>query len=490
MLPEVTVTAEGDAYWTPISESTEEWESLSLDEKLERYDDWYSNPNNTTNVAGTDEFNSTREDLINDHYDAVENKQNARVEGGITYDGSGGTGKTPGGVAADQTEADRVEMNLGDKIDLALSVGGMTPVYGVLADGFNVAQNLVQVGYNLVTMDWDEAVHDFKNAAWALAGMIPIFGGGFTSLKYGKTLGKMAKSDDAYRASDDFMEFMTKASDQEIMAAKFLTGTEKNQIMHARYNFILSQSAAAGDVVRGRRYYNGAVHFGVMKSSDEIYETIHGSGGLIEGIKVYGESVDLANRGFNAMTDLKPEMIKQVGYTGQRAIYEVTYPSGHTQRFWRSSGWGGKSVRVPDGKGGFKQVSSEGYFGTLPGHLDYNLSGAELHKHVKKLGYVNDASRPPIFNNLDKFGNPVFKNAAEEYASQIGFYSSTNGWFVKHGDWQGYGSQQFQNTGAKLKEMFDAGELKVVKDPNAFLPAKTGTTTTGKYDMQTTQRID
>jgi hypothetical protein len=464
MLPEITVTGDDVAYWTPISESNEEWEALSLDEKLERYDQWYSNPNNTPNVPGTDEFNSTREDLINDHYKTIELKkeQSAGDLSAVTYDGSGGTGTTPGAVAANQTETERREANLGDNVDLTLSLAGMAPVWGVFADGANVVQNLAQVGYNLVTMDWDEAVHDLKNTAWALAGMIPIFGGAFTSLRFGKVLGKTVKGDSLrnFKNADEMQHFINTASDKAISLDPRLTQAEKVEIFNARYNMSISAAAAKGGNVRGVDYYTNAVHYGVLKTSDDVTETIYGSGGIIAGQRAYGESVDLANRGFNAMTDLSVDNVRQIGYQNGRAIFEVTYPSGHTQRFWRSTGGGGKTVRVPDGKGGFKEVTSEGFFGTLPGHVDYNLSPAEITKHLKKQGYVNDANRAA--SDPERFAN-----AAEEYKHYERFYQDSKSWFVKGNDWQGYGSQQFQTTGAKLKEMFDNGELKVVKELDA-----------------------
>lgn len=462
MLPEITVTGDGDVYWTPLSENEEEWEALSLDEKLERYDDWYSNPNNTPNVPGTDEFNSTREDLINDHLDGVENKKNPSIEGGVTYDGSGGTGATPGAVAANQTEAERREANLGDDVDLTLSLAGMVEPWGAVADAANVLQNLVQVGYNLVTMDWDEAVHDLKNTAWAITGIIPALGGAFTSFKFGKVLGKTVKGDSLrnFKNADEMQHFINNASDKAISLDPRLTQAEKVEIFNARYNMSISAAAARGENVRGVDYYTNAVHYGVLKTSDDITETIYGSGGILAGQRAYGESVDLANRGFNAMTDLNVDNVKQIGYQNGRAVYEVTYPSGHTQRFWRSTGGGGKTVRVSDGKGGFKEVASEGFFGTLPGHIDYDLSPAEITKHLKKQGYVNDASQAA--RNPERFAN-----AAEEYRNWERFYGENKSWFVKGDDWQGYGSQQFQTTGAKLKEMFDNGELKVVKELDA-----------------------
>ena len=155
-----------------------------------------------------------------------------------------------------------------------------------------------------------------------------------------------------------------------------------------------------------------------------------------------GKNLDatLAKTNYKAARDLKPEHVKRVGTQGtykvpedsyllkmgykegdvvERGIYEVTYPDGTTQRFWRSTGTGGKTVKLADGT----DVNSEGFFGTIIGH-------AKVEKGI--VGEIGSKTRT----------------------------EGINGWFVKGENWFGYGSTTFKDTGAVLKDFFDTGLIK------------------------------
>jgi len=294
-------------------------------------------------------------------------------------------------------------MNTGDKVDTVLATAGLTPGWGAVADGANVVQNLVQSGYNVATLDFDEALHDVKNAGWAAAGFIPAGVGQFlTGLKFGKVATQTAKGNKALG------EFINGATEAEIKASKKLTQAEKVEVLNARTDLKISEKAAKGNTINGQEYYKGATHYGTVATRKEQMEIFNQ---VVDGISQTGKTLDnsMTKMGFNAATDLKPGNVKLIGNQSGRGIYEVSYPDGSKQKFWRSTGGGQKYVDLPDGS----KVSSKGYFGTVAGHLDVNIPGKEV-----------------------------------------------PGWFIKGEGWAGYGSKTFTETGEKLRQFFDSGLLK------------------------------
>jgi len=311
-------------------------------------------------------------------------------------------------------------MSLGDKIDLTLSVGGMAPGVGIGADIVNVVQNTGQALYNAVTGDFPEAKKDAKNALWAAGAIVPFgLGQWFTGMKLAKNTAKLTKSGSKVTA-----DFINNATEAEIKSSKLLTNAEKVEIINAKVNAKLAKTAANGGVVNGKKYYKGATHYGKIARKD-----FHGvTKDIFGGVRQTGKVTDdaLAKMNWNAATDLRPDHVKRIGTQGTvtlkdgrkvpRGIYEVSYPDGTKQRFWRSTSGGGKTVKLADGS----VVSSEGFFGTVAGHMD----------------------APP--GVLGKPGSKSFKEGVD-------------GWFVKGDDWMGYGSKTYKETGALLKEFFESG---------------------------------
>ena len=171
------------------------------------------------------------------------------------------------------------------------------------------------------------------------------------------------------------------------------------------------------NIIGGEEYYEGATHYGKIAGKDFNGVT----NDIFEGVRQTGKVTDdaLAKMNFNVATDLKPDHIKKIGNQGNRDIFEVAFPDGTTQKFWRSTGTGGKYVTLADGT----KVSSEGFFGTVAGHMD----------------------APP--GVLGKPGSKSFKEGVD-------------GWFIKGQGWEGYGSKTYKETGAVLKNFFDKGLIK------------------------------
>jgi len=307
-------------------------------------------------------------------------------------------------------------MNTGDKVDLALAAGGLTPVYGAVADAANIIQNTGQAIFNAVTGDFKEAKHDATNAMWAAGAFIPAgIGQWFTGMKLAKATAKTVKS--TKTGTKVTADFLNSATEAEIKASKNLSNTQKAEILNARVNTKLAKEASEGSVVNGIKYYKGATHYGKIAGKD-----FHGvTKDIFTGVRQTGKVTDdaLAKMNWNVATDLKPDHVKKIGNQGGRDIFEVAYPDGTTQKFWRSTGTGGKSVKLADGT----KVGSEGFFGTVAGHMD----------------------APP-----GVLGKPGSKS----------FEEGVDGWFIKGQEWQGYGSKTYKETGAALKEMFDSGLIK------------------------------
>jgi len=317
-------------------------------------------------------------------------------------------------------------MNTGDKVDLALATGGLTPVYGVAADAANVIQNTGQAIFNAVTGDYKEAKHDATNALWAAGAFIPAgIGQWFTGMKLAKATAKTAKS--AKTGTKVTADFLNNASEAEIKASKNLSNTEKAEILNARVNTKIAKEAAEGAVINGEKFYKGATHYGEIAGKD-----FHGvTKDIFAGVRHTGKVTDdaLAKMNWNAATDLKPDNVKRIGTQGivtlkdgrkvPRGIYEVTYPDGSKQKYWRSTSGGDKMVTLADGT----KVTSEGFFGTVAGHMD----------------------APP-----GVLGEPGSRARIE----------GVKNWLVKGGEWQGYGSKTYKETGAVLKNMFDSGLIK------------------------------
>ena len=298
-------------------------------------------------------------------------------------------------------------MNTGDKVDLALATSGLTPVYGAAADAVNVVQNTGQAIFNAVTGDYKEAKHDATNALWAAGAFIPAgIGQWFTGMKLAKATAKTAKS--TKTGAKVTADFLNNATEAEVKASKTLSNTQKAEILNARVNTKIAKEAAEGGVINGKQYYKGATHYGKIDNIEDFNKVTKE---VYAGLAQAGKQTDnaLAKMNFNVAKDLTAESVTKVGNQNGRAIFEVAFPDGSTQRFWRSTGTGGKSVKLADGT----KIGSEGFFGTLPGHMDVDIPGMKV-----------------------------------------------DGWFVKGSNWQGYGSTTYKETGAVLKGMFDKGLIK------------------------------
>jgi|TARA_R110000744_G_scaffold304311_1_gene412842 hypothetical protein len=170
-------------------------------------------------------------------------------------------------------------------------------------------------------------------------------------------------------------------------------------------------SKPKGGVANAKFKYEGATNYTSNGKITDRAEFNKMTGEVLDGLREAGKSTDeaLSKMNWNASTDLNPDHITKLGTQNGRGIFEVAFPDGTTQKFWRSTGTGGKSITLANGT----NVASEGFFGALPGHMDVDVPGMKV-----------------------------------------------DGWFIKGQDWQGYGSKTYTETGAKLKEMFDKGIIK------------------------------
>tara|TARA_R100000781_G_scaffold5640_1_gene6219 strand:+ start:337 stop:1611 length:1275 start_codon:yes stop_codon:yes gene_type:complete len=279
----------------------------------------------------------------------------------------------------------------------------------------------------------DLADKDYSGAALNAVGfVIPFLPGGIVKKGVKKLADKLGLSKEKIKtgvsaADMEKMNFINNASDAQIKASKNLSDADKVEILNLRVDTKMAKEAAEGGTVSGKKFYKGAVHYGKVEA-DDFYNV---TSDVYSGIKQMGKATDeaLAKINFNVATDLKPENVKRIGTQGkvklkdgrvvERGIYEVTYPDGSKQKYWRSTSGGDKMVTLADGT----KVSSEGYFGTVAGHMD----------------------APP-----GVLGEPGSKS----------FKEGVDGWFIKGQEWQGYGSKTYKETGAALKEMFDSGLIK------------------------------
>ena len=190
--------------------------------------------------------------------------------------------------------------------------------------------------------------------------------------------------------------------------------------------------AGSKNIIGGNEYYKGATHRGTITDIKQFDNTIADATSTVSR---QGKATDnaLAKMDFNVATDLKPKHVKKIGTQSGRDIFEVSYPDGTTQKFWQSSGGGGKKVTY---KG--KEVSSEGFFGTVAGHMDNKL---------------------PIDQAVSR-ADKMYKRGTKKHASMINALTDNEGYFIKSNGWQGYGSSTYEQTGASLKEMFEKGLIK------------------------------
>lgn len=182
---------------------------------------------------------------------------------------------------------------------------------------------------------------------------------------------------------------------------------------------ILDESGSTGNKPKGgvasevnaKFKYEGATNYTSNGKITDRAEFNRMTNEVLEGLRGAGRSTDeaLSKMNWSASTDLNPKHVTKLGTQNGRGIFEVAFPDGTTQKFWRSTGTGGKAVTLDNGA----KVASEGFFGALPGHMDVDVPGMKV-----------------------------------------------DGWFIKGQDWQGYGSKTYTETGAKLKEMFDKGIIK------------------------------
>ena len=318
-------------------------------------------------------------------------------------------------IQTSESKQESEPMSTGDKVDLALTGAGLYPIYGAVADAANVVQNTGQAIFNAVTGDIKEAKKDATNALWAAGAFIPAgIGQWFAGMKAAKAVAKPASKTGSKVTAD----FLNNASEAEIKASKNLSTTQKVEVLNARVNTKIAKTAVDGGVINGKQYYKGATHYGKVDNAKD-FEKVKSE--VFQGITQQGAKTDVAlsKMGFKVATDLKPEHVKKIGVYGvvtlkdgrkvPRGIYEVIYPNGSKQRFWRSTSGGDKMVTLANGT----KVGSKGFFGTLVGHLDVNVPGMRV-----------------------------------------------NGWVVKGEKWMGYGSNTYKETGAVLKNFFDKGLIK------------------------------
>lgn len=120
-------------------------------------------------------------------------------KGGFTFNKTNNYSKTndysPEAVQTRKANNPYKGMSLSEKVDLGLSTAGMAPGVGIIPDAINTMSNLGQGAYHSLTGNSEQATKDYKNAAWAAAGMVP-FGVGqlATATKMGRNAVKMGKN--------------------------------------------------------------------------------------------------------------------------------------------------------------------------------------------------------------------------------------------------------------------------------------------------------
>ena len=283
------------------------------------------------------------------------------------------------------------------------------PVTGEILDAKNAIKDLVN--------------KDYGGAALNMAGFFLPFVPGGVLKEGGKNIMNYLKK---MPGVDDFLKSGKKMTkQQEVDFKKGFAESNGNPIA----------GGVGGDtknLINGNEYYKDALHYGKATSLEQYDNMIADA---TKGVGQQGKATDaaLAKMNYNVATELKPQNVKKIGSQNGRGIFEVSYPDGTTQRFWRSSGGGGKSVMY---KG--KEVSSEGFFGTIAGHMDSKVPVDQAIKRADKM-----ATR-----------------GTEEHARIIDALTNNDGYFIKSDGWQGYGSKTYEQTGAALKEMFDKGLIK------------------------------
>jgi hypothetical protein len=256
------------------------------------------------------------------------------------------------------------------------NVANFAPVSGEIIDAKNTIKDLIK--------------GDYGGAALNAAGfMIPFIPGSVVKGGVKKIMDYIRKqpgAEDAIKKGEDIIQGSSKKAKQMDVG-----GADK--VIDSKFN------------------YEGATNYTSGGKITDATEFKKVTNDALDGLRSAGSSTDeaLAKMNYNISTDLKPEHITKLGTQNGRGIFEVTFPDGTTQKFWRSTGTGGKAVTLADGS----KVASEGFFGALPGHMDVDIPGMKV-----------------------------------------------DGWFIKGQDWQGYGSKTYTETGAKLKEMFDKGIIK------------------------------
>ena len=189
---------------------------------------------------------------------------------------------------------------------------------------------------------------------------------------------------------------------------------------------------ATKNIIGGKEYYKGATHYGKVTDIKQFDGAISNA---TKGIGQQGKVTDkaLAKMDWRVSRDLRPEHVKKIGSQSGRDIFEVAYPDGTTQKFWRSTGGGKKKVMY---KG--KEVSSEGFFGTVAGHMDNKLPIKQAQARASKM----------------------YEKGTKDWNDLVSALTDNKGYFIKTGGWQGYGSKTYEQTGAALKEFFDKGLIK------------------------------
>lgn len=94
----------------------------------------------------------------------------------------------------DKYQSGGVKYNTMDKVQDALTVGGLTPGFGIIPDAVNTVISAGRAGYNFLTGDTERAKSQAGDLALNAASMIPIAGHAAGAAKIAKTANKLQKS--------------------------------------------------------------------------------------------------------------------------------------------------------------------------------------------------------------------------------------------------------------------------------------------------------
>ena len=282
------------------------------------------------------------------------------------------------------------EMPAGDKTDIILSTLGLTPGFGVVADGVNTIQNLGQAGFNLITGDFDEAKNDAVNAGLSFMGMIPFLGQGTT---VGKITNKLANLPSVKKIN----EGIEKAKN---VVKKNNPNTKIDDLeLPAEYKMIKLEKPQWSKYPDGLTVNKGLGPKGI---TDQV-----------NGMIAQGKYLDEIGYDASKMLDGKNIVFHGDKFGSGRIVVEVALPNGQTQLFYKSTGTGGKKGAGAGGTTEGLWQPFMGYSDTAPAgwkKLDdgtYEAVGSAKNEgwHIKSPGYEDfygSDSYRDIAGNLDK----------------------------------------------------------------------------------------